>query len=162
MNPFGGNQLTLLGYDQEDVGEWVYYDLREQLPEDSFAWVLLDQTEVLLGFRFAAFDGVHFGWMRFSRPDTNFTTAFDLSAHDWNPIPGEPIGAGLPPRIPLVSEWTDDGLHLRWPVAVADWTLEFTDTLRPEGDWQPVPEAGGTGVILPPSESQRFFRLRRP
>jgi len=159
---FGDNSLGFVLFDQKFVGRWEYLDVGAQAPASTLYKQLRTRTEFLLGYRFTADDGTHYRWMRFTRPDTHFTTAFDLTSYDWNPLPGEPIGAGLPPVIPLFPEITEEGLRLNWPAAIASWLLEYTDELGPQAHWQPIPEASGTEILLPPPEVTRFYRIRRP
>lgn len=122
-----------------------------------------NRLEFYLGIRFQGEDGAHHGWLRFSRPNTEFSTGFDLSAYDWNPLPGEPIAAGRPPVIPVHQEITPEGqLRLSWSPALATWQLEACDHLGPTVEWVPVPEAGGTEALLPLPEGQRYYRLRKP
>ncbi|HAB18158.1 MAG TPA: hypothetical protein DCE44_17130 [Verrucomicrobiales bacterium] len=157
----GSNWIGLGAYDAARFAEglpWRFVDITKGLP--GIFW--RNRTEVIIGFRFSVDDGAHFGWFRYVRPDTNFTTAFELAAYDWNPLPGEPIGAGLPPVIPLIPEMAEDGLRLSWPAAIASWILEFTDELGPEAYWQAIPEASGTEILLPPPEVTRFYRMRKP
>lgn len=159
INSAGDNYVGLLGYAAEwkIPGYWDFY----QYPLSAF---YDDKTNLLIGFRFTRLEvgTQHHGWLRFTRPDTNFTTAFELVAHDWNPLPGQPIAAGQPPAIPLNPQVTADGLQLDWPPEVADWVLETSDQLGPLEDWQPVPDASGPLVLLPLPETNRFYRLRRP
>ncbi|MBN9693008.1 MAG: hypothetical protein J0M24_22425 [Verrucomicrobia bacterium] len=160
-NEGGGNQVSLGGYDQVRSfpgAEWRYYDVAKNLPGAYWR----NRTELLFGIRFALEDGLHYGWIRFTRPDTTFTTPFELAAYDWNPLPGEPIAAGLPPAIPLVPQITPEGLRLTWPGSLGNWILEFTDELRPDAEWLPVPGVGGPDIIVEASETHRYFRLRRP
>jgi hypothetical protein len=160
----GDNWIYLPGFDEarEVVGaEWRYIDIGPSTPP-SFTKTLRTITEFFIGFRFTADDGSHYGWMQLNRPDTHFLTFFQLTAWDWNPLPGEPIGAGLPPVIPLTPQVTAEGLRLSWPAAVAAWTLEASDQLGPAAQWSPVPGVSGTEVVLAPPATSRFFRLRKP
>lgn len=164
QNQVGNDWITISVFEeiQPFVGaSWRYVDTTATGP-GSFAKTVRTQTEFIIGFRFEADDGIHYGWMRFSRPDTNFLTFFDLTAYDWNPLPGESIGAGQPPAIPLAHEVTAQRLRLSWPVGAAGWPLEMTDRLGPDADWMPVPEAGGTEAVIPFPEANRFYRLKRP
>lgn len=121
-------------------------------------------TNLLIGCKFNAEDGLHYGWIHLARPDRNFLTQYEVVSQDWNPIPDEPIGVGLPPVIPLGSEVTAEGLRIHWPAALglATWLLEMSDSLGPDAEWVPIPEAANGEVLLDPPESMRFFRLRRP
>ena len=158
------NWMPLLGYDeaQQFPGAfWRYYDKTVGLPEVSTFFT--NKTELLIGFRFLADTGTHYGWFHFTRPAARFTNAFTLAASDWNPLPGEPIGAGQPPVIPVVPTVTPEGqLRLAWPAAVASWVLESSETLGPDAVWQPVPDVATNEVLLALPETSRFYRLRKP
>jgi len=157
----GGNWVSLGGYHQARTfpgATWRYYDVTKDLPDAYWR----SRTELIFGIRFALEDGVHYGWIRFARPDTYFTTPFELASYDWHPIPGEPIGAGLPPVVPIIPQMTPEGLRLTWSGSLAHWTLEFAEELHPDALWQPVPGVGGADVIVDAGETQRFYRLRRP
>ncbi|HRI11364.1 MAG TPA: hypothetical protein PLX89_00030 [Verrucomicrobiota bacterium] len=154
----GSNWLGLGGY---DVGralpgaEWRY--IERNFPGAFWR----NRLEVLIGFRFAQEDGMHHGWFRFTRPDTHFTTAFELTEYSWNPAPGEPIAAGVPPSL-LRYEVIEERLRLSWPAEAAGWILESASPLADETYWEEVSGAGATEVILPLGEATRYFRLRRP
>ncbi len=137
---------------------WNYADRTFPLPQS-----------LLLGFRADLEDGRHYGWLSFSRPNTEFTTPFTLDAWDWHPLPDAPIRAGLPPEIPLNSELTEDEtgqpvLRLSWPTEVFTWLLESTTDLTPPIQWEYYP-TGGAWVDVPlgaEEEPVRYFRLRQP
>ncbi len=141
--------------------EWRYIDTGASAPA-SFGKSLRTKTEFFIGFRFTGDEGQHYGWMRFTRPDTNFLTFFELTAWNSNPLPDEPIGAGLPPAIPLTPTLTPEELRLAWPVQVWNWILETSESLGPDAVWEPVPDAVGPEVLLTFPETTRFFRVRRP
>lgn len=171
VDSHGASTLALTAFDQVrrrfDV-EVNYYDTYAGDPVDSFYYRARILTNVFVGFRFPEEDGVHYGWVQFARSVAAFTNIFDLVAHDWNPIPGAAIRAGAPPEIPLVTEVVDDGaggevLRTSWNPGVASWIFETTDSLEPPVTWTEYP-AGGTSAEIPldGSDSQRYFRLRRP
>lgn len=156
------NYVSLLAYGAELVAfsDWHYY-APSPLARDQF---YTNKTEVLIGFRFTSLETStsHHGWLHFIRPNTEITTPFELVASDWNPLPNQPIRAGLPPEIPLQYELSAAGLYLNWPVQVSGWILETSETLGYDDAWVPVPNVNPTEVRLPPPEETRFFRLRRP
>lgn len=161
FNPGGSTSLPFHAFDESLPGpglDWIYYDKTK----GNANLLANGRTEILIGFRFLGLEAVHYGWMRFTRPDTHFLTFFELSAWDWNPLPGEPIAAGLPPAIPLTPVVTPEGLRLTWPAAVWDWILESSASLGPDAVWEPVPEAYGPEVVVLLPEATRFFRVRRP
>ncbi len=158
------NWMSLLAYDEAQAfpgAFWRYYDKSKGLPAALNFYT--NKTDLLIGFRFAAAMGTHYGWFHFTRPEARFTNAFTLAASDWNPIPGQPIGAGQPPVIPVVPTVTPEGqLRLAWPAALAGWVLEASELLGPGADWQPVPDVSANEVLLALPETSRFYRLRRP
>ncbi|MBL9173672.1 MAG: hypothetical protein JNL10_09075 [Verrucomicrobiales bacterium] len=121
------------------------------------------KTDVIVGIRLRVEANVHYGWVRFSRPDAKLETLFSVAGSDWNPVPDVPIRAGFPPEIPIASEILPDsaGVRLSWPPGTSNWILESTRRLSPPVVWEPYP-AGGTYADVPPEEADRFFRLRRP
>ena len=150
---------------QEVFPTWFYNDLTFANPNPFFT----NRTSLLIGFRADLEDGRHYGWLKFSRPDTLFARPFTLDAWDWNPVPDLPIPAGLPPVIPLAgvvakNESDQPVLRLSWPQAVSAWTLESSTNLAPPIQWEYYP-TGGPGVDVPltsEGEPQRYFRLRKP
>ncbi len=159
------NWMSLLSYDerQDFPGAfWRYRDNTTLLDNPALTFYT-NKTELLIGFRFLADTGTHYGWFHFKRPAARFTNAFTLAASDWNPLPGEPIGAGEPPVIPVVPTVTPEGqLRLAWPAAIASWVLESSETLGPDAVWQPVPDVFSNEVLLALPETSRFYRLRQP
>jgi len=167
-HPLGGNYVTLGAFDSGLFmdSQWHYFDRVKRSP-GLFAGghaFFTNKTEVLIGFRFTQLDAgtAHHGWLKLTRPNTLFITPFDLVSLDWNPLPNEPIRAGLPPEIPLSFAVEEAGFRLTWPLQVAGWILETAERLGPDSEWLPVPDAGAIEVLVPPSDGTRFFRLRRP
>lgn len=159
------NWMSLLSYDerQDFPGAfWKFFD-NVTLLENPALTFFTNKTELLIGFRFLADAGTHYGWFHFTRPAARFTNAFTLAASDWNPLPGEPIGAGQPPVIPVVPTVTGDGqLRLAWSAALVGWTLEASGRVGPDANWEPVPGQFTGEALLPLPETNHFFRLRRP
>jgi len=167
----GGDRLSISAFDNSRLfpgAEWRYFDVGSNVPPDTLYAKIRRLTEFYLGFRFPDDDGVHFGWLKFTRSDTTFTNAFDLTAYEWNPIPEAPIRAGLPPEISVATEVVEDGsgqpvLQASWNPALATWIFETTTDLMPPVTWTEYP-AGGTlaEVPLDGGDTHRYFRLRRP
>jgi len=167
----GGNWLTFSVFDQTRLfagAEWRYFDVGANAPRNTLYYKARSLVKVYVGFRFPDDDGTHFGWLKFTRSDTTFTNAFDLTAYEWNPIPEAPIRAGLPPEIPVATEVVEDGsgqpvLQVSWNPALATWIFETTTDLTPPVTWTEYP-AGGTSAEVPldGDDTHRYFRLRRP
>jgi len=161
INPLNGrSDLPISSYNSifdDSTAQWTFVlnDFEGTLPTE--------RASVLVGCRFRSSGEWHYAWLRFTRPDTQIQTLFQLDAYDWNPIPDSPIRAGQPPEIPMDSEWLADGITLRlsWPSPVSDWILESTPDLQPPVVWEPHPSSGSYTDIVP-EETGRFFRLRRP
>ena len=162
VSPGDDNYVGMLTYDAEQMfGQWTFYDTTIGSKNAFYR----NKTEVFVGFRLTSLEvgTKHHGWIRFTRPDSHFTTPFAVAGYDWNPLPNEPIGAGLPPVIPVQSAFTSEGqLRLQWPAEVANWVLESCPTLGPDAVWEPVPDVVGTEHLLAPPDTDRFYRLRRP
>ncbi len=68
-----------------------------------------------------------------------------------------------PPSLSIGRD--QDGLVLSWPPssASAGYVLEFTTSIGPDRNWQPVSPVPNGAAYRPPLDSdQKFFRLRRP
>jgi len=131
------------------------------LPDDQRYWNGL--TNGIAAYRFVRAGGVlNYGWIRLARPNLETSSRFTVVDHDWNPLPGKPIRAGMPPEIPLTASLSSEGLRLTWPTAVASWKLEWSDQFGGTAVWHPVPDAGSSEALLPVPETNRFYRIRKP
>lgn len=156
--PDGQNRAPLTGYvAQQDfeTGVWHFFEAGISVGP---------QTDLLVGVQLRLEDSDHYGWVRFSRPDAKPETLFQVAGHDWNPVPGAPIRAGLPPEIPIASEILPEGagIRLTWPGGISHWILESTASLSPPILWEEYPASGGSYANVPAEDADRFFRLRRP
>lgn len=142
--------------------DWSYRDPSSFGPVSPFLDSVRPLTEFLVGFRFAADDGLHYGWIHFRRSTADFRSVFQVAASEWNPVPNAPIRAGLPPDIQLSVEATPAGLRLSWPSVLTNHVIEATESLDGNGAWQAVIPAQGNEMHLPVPTSTRFYRLRRP
>jgi hypothetical protein len=156
------NILRLAAYDAENHAftGWRYYAYSPDFENQFYT----NKTEVFIGvwLRRRIIGSRHFGWLQFTRPDTDVATPFALASYDWNPLPDQPIAAGQPPVIPLAYEVTPDRLRLSWPAPVAGWILESSRSLGPAANWFPEPNSSPTTADLPFDASTRFYRLRKP
>jgi hypothetical protein len=120
-------------------------------------------SDALVGLRLNLDDGPHYGWIRFTRPDTEPSTPFTVAGYNYHPLPNEPIGAGLPPTPPPVTTTYDEAagtLSLNWDARFPGLVLEATESLTEPVEWKPVPDASGPPAVLPVPEGDRFYRLR--
>lgn len=105
----GVNWVSLGEFNQKRFSgsEWTY-----QKSSPGPFTPLLEKSNLLVGCKFSAGDGVHSGWIRLARADQHYLTQYDVVEADWNPQPGEPIAAGLPPVIPLTSDFKSDSRNV--------------------------------------------------
>ncbi len=154
------NAIALNGYwIEEIIPGTAIYECSDRSGVESFG----NQREALLGYRLNLDDGPHYGWIRFTRPDTEPSTPFTVAGYNYHPLPNEPIGAGQPPTPPPVNTTYDEAagtLSLNWDARFPGVALEYTESLTEPVEWQPVPDASVPPVLLPVPETDRFYRLR--
>jgi len=139
-----------------ETGIWNFYDGGLKAGAGN-------RTEAFFGIRLTIEGAVHHGWLRFTRPDAQPETLFTVAGHDWNPVPNAPIQVGRPPEVPVETEVLPNGtgIRLTWPAGASHWVLESTRSLTPPVVWEPYPSSGSYADV-PPEETDRYFRLRRP
>lgn len=119
-------------------------------------------TNVYVGFVLTQSDGNHYGWLHMSRPDLKVKTPFAVVDYAYNPVPEAPIQAGIPAPPPVIStQKTSAGIQLAWPSAISGWTLQTTTDLGSNPVWQNY-STGTTNLLVPPTETRRYFRLVKP
>ena len=121
-------------------------------------------TDVLVGLRFAGGDGKpHHAWIRLTRPDNNLGTLFQVASYAYNPLPDEPIQAGLPAPPPPVSSSVDavnGGFVFSWPEKAAPYfKLQTRADLGPATEWAEVDTGDGHSYTAPPDSAQGYYRL---
>lgn len=127
------------------------------------------RTTFLFGLRLTHTDGIHFGWLRMTRPSTAITNLFEFDSHAIHPLPNEPIRAGMEPPAPVLSAEPGDpesgtAFILRWAAGYSDnagYRLEAADDLTPPVEWQSVDSYAGEHLV-PVGTENRFYRLRSP
>ena len=159
---FQVNTIVMTRYDLREIvpGVGVFECTRQDGGES-----LNQFTDALLGLRLNLDDGPHYGWIRFTRPDTEPSTPFTVAGYNYHPLPNEPIGAGLPPTPPPVTptfDATEGTLSLNWDARFPGLVLEATESLTEPVEWKPVPDPSGPPAVLPVPEGDRFYRLRNP
>ncbi|MCC7376900.1 MAG: hypothetical protein IT581_19735 [Verrucomicrobiales bacterium] len=75
-----------------------------------------------------------------------------------------PIVVRLPGTPGINMRFTDDKLaELSWEQDATGFVLEFSATVGPDANWQPVsPQPTGQSFITPCQQPARFFRFRKP
>ena len=121
-------------------------------------------TDVLVGLRFAGGNGKpHHAWIRLTRPDNNLGTLFQVAGYAHNPLPDEPIQAGLPAPPPPVSSTVDavnGGFVFSWPEKAAPYyKLQTHPDLAPATDWTDVDTGEGHTYAARPDVAQAYYRL---
>ena len=136
-------------------GGWVYGYIN-----DPGIWNSL--TNAFVGFILTQSDGNHYGWLHMSRPDLKVKTPFAVVDYAYNPVPEAPIQAGIPAPPPVITtQKTPAGIQLAWPSAISGWTLQTTTDLGSNPVWQDY-STGTTNLLVPPTETLRYFRLVKP
>jgi hypothetical protein len=136
-------------------GGWQY-----GYANDDFAGNKL--TNIYVGFVLTQSDGRHFGWLHMSRPDLKVKTPFAVVDYAYNPVPEAPIQAGIPAPPPVIStQLTPGGIQLAWPASISGWTLQTTTDLKGNAIWQDY-STGTTNLLVPMTETWRYFRLVKP
>ena len=121
-------------------------------------------TDVLVGLRFVGGDGKpHHAWIRLTRPDNDLGTLFQVASYAYNPLPDEPIQAGLPAPLPPVSSTVDavsGGFVFSWAAKAAPYyKLQTRPDLGPATEWTEVDTGDGHSYIAPPDSAQGYYRL---
>ena len=123
------------------------------------------QTNVLVGLRFLGGDSEqHHAWIRLTRPNNKAGTAYQVAGYDYNPVPGEPIPAGLPPPAPeLLATLDPDGnLRLSWDAKYEPYyKLQGRADLSDPDGWLDMPNVFGHTFPVLPDGPTAFFRLTR-
>ncbi len=122
-------------------------------------------TNALVGLRvFLGDNFYHHAWIRLARPDNVAGTPFQVVAYDYNPLPDEPIQAGIPPPAPVLSSTMDDqgNLVLSWPERyVPYYKLQTRPDLPPVPDWADVGTRDDHTHTAPIAAEQAYYRLTR-
>jgi len=138
-----------------DPGGWRYAYFNDGLSGNKF-------TNIYVGFVLTLSDGRHFGWLHMSRPDLKVKTPFSVVDYAYNPAPEAPIQAGIPAPPPVIStQLTPGGIQLVWPASISGWTLQTSTDLKGNAVWQDY-RTGTTNLLIPMTETRRYFRLVKP
>ena len=136
-------------------GGWIYDYVDDPYSGNKF-------TNIYVGFVLTQSDGNHYGWLHMSRPDLRVKTPFAVVDYAYNPVPEAPIQAGIPAPPPVITtQKTSAGIQLAWPAAISGWTLQTTTDLGSNPVWQDY-STGTTNLLVPPTETRRYFRLVKP
>ena len=136
-------------------GGWQYGYANDGLSGNKF-------TNIYVGFVLTLSDGRHFGWLHMSRPDLKVKTPFAVADYAYNPVPEAPIQAGIPAPPPVITtQITAEGIQLEWPASISGWTLQSATDLNGNAVWQDY-STGTTNLLVPMTETRRYFRLVKP
>ena len=136
-------------------GGWQYGYANDDFAGNKF-------TNIYVGFVLTQSDGRHFGWLHMSRPDLKVKTPFSVVDYAYNPVPEAPIQAGIPAPPPVIStQLTPGGIQLAWPASISGWTLQTAIDLKGNAVWQDY-STGTTNLLVPLTETRRYFRLVKP
>lgn len=136
-------------------GGWIYAYNNDAFSGNKF-------TNIYVGFVLTLSDGHHFGWLHMSRPDLKVKTPFAVVDSAYNPVPEAPIQAGIPAPPPVIStQLTPGGIQLAWPASISGWTLQTTTDLGSNPAWHNY-STGTTNLLVPLTETRRYFRLVKP
>ena len=160
------NIYGFIGFDLEDY-QWALVYFSNGAPH--YAYVRLDSSEfptltnVLVGLRFLGGDGKpHHAWIRFTRPDSLLGTLFQVASYGHNPLPDEPIQAGLPAPVPPVAMTVgiNGDLVLSWAAkAVPYYKLQTRPDLDPATGWTDVDIREEHIFSAPFEGEQAYYRL---
>lgn len=75
-----------------------------------------------------------------------------------------PVTGAVVPRPSMRVRFTDDKLaELSWDIDISGYILEFSSSIGPDANWQPVsPQPIGMSFTTPCAQPARYFRLRSP
>ena len=160
------NSFGFLGFGFDNYAWSRFFD--KGIPHHAYARISGSEfpmlTDVLVGLRFVGGDGKpHHAWIRLTRPDNNLGTLFQVAGYAHNPLPDEPIQAGLPAPPPPVTSSVDavnGGFVFSWPEkAVHYYKLQTRSDLDPATEWTDVDTAEGHTYTAPPDSAQAYYRL---
>jgi len=120
-------------------------------------------TVGLAAVRFKAADGMHYGWLKFTRECPYYYLPFQLDSFALHPVPNAPIRAGVEPTPDLSITRTGDQLQLSWHAAWREYRLESSPSLEPNGTWSPVAGVVDNQIAISMQSlpSTGYFRLAK-
>ena len=98
------------------------------------------------------------GWLASTGAGTSTGQEFELTCGLFS-LYGVPVG-----DVALKVQVTADGrARIWWPAGIPGYQLEYASSIGPGANWQEVfPMPVDHNYFVPPDQSARFFRLRRP
>jgi hypothetical protein len=61
----------------------------------------------------------------------------------------------------ISTQLTPGGIQLAWPASISGWTLQTATDLKGNAVWQDY-STGTTNLLVPMTETRRYFRLVKP
>ena len=106
-------------------------------------------TVGLAAVRLKSADGMHYGWLKFTRECPYYYLPFQLDSFALHPVPNAPIRAGVVPTPDLSITRTGDQLQLSWHPAWRQYRLESAPSLDPSATWSPVEGVIDNQIAVP-------------
>lgn len=166
--------ITFVPYRQAPHMSWlaVYGNIWNNVCEDQGGECFLfsdDEGEFrnltvgLAAVRLKSSDGMHYGWLKFTRECPYYYLPFQLDSFALHPVPNAPIRAGVVPTPDLSITRTGDQLQLSWHPAWRQYRLESAPSLDPSATWSPVEGVIDNQIAVPLHSlpSTGYFRLAK-
>jgi hypothetical protein len=120
-------------------------------------------TVGLAAVRLKSPDGMHYGWLKFTRECPYYYLPFQLDSFALHPVPEAPIRAGVVPTPDLSITRNTDQLKLSWHPAWREYRLESSPSLEPNGMWSLVAGVVDNQITVPLHSlpSTCYFRLAK-
>ena len=164
--------ITFVPYRREPWMSWlaVYGNIWNNVCEDQGGECFLfsddggefpNLTVGLAAVRLKSADGMHYGWLKFTRECPYYYLPFQLDSFALHPVPNAPIRAGVVPTPDLSITRTGDLLQISWHPAWREYRLESSPSLDPSATWSPVEGVVNNRIDLPMESllSTGYFRL---
>ncbi len=120
-------------------------------------------TVGLAAVRLKTADGMHYGWLKFTRDCPFVYLPFQLDSFALHPVPNAPIRAGVVPTPDLSITRTGDLLQISWHPAWRDYRLESSPSLDPSATWSTVAGVVDNQIAISMQSlpSTGYFRLTK-
>lgn len=163
---------TFVPYRREPWMSWlvVYGVIWNNVCEDQGGECFLFSDDVgefhnltigLAAVRLKSADGMHYGWLKFTRDCPYYYLPFQLDSFALHPVPEAPIRAGVIPTPDLSITRNVDELQLSWHPAWRQYRLESATSLEPTAPWNPIEGVVNNRISIPMASllAIGYFRL---